>query len=178
MKLATTPQLECLLESKNLMLFQIIYNMSRNMKNNNQKIREEIGNEIFHGIPSYSVRKKMTPEKLAILLSECEKNSPKYYLIQHELNIRIVKKQSKPVYISIFIGFLGIMLGWILGQWEPFKAPVESIMIPECVQKTLLEKKKLKEMRILKNSTTSTDDSPKTLIPLESIKKNHKHIEN
>ena len=52
------------------------------MKNKNQKMRDEIAKEIFYGIPPDSERKKMSPEELAILLSECEKNSPKYFLVR------------------------------------------------------------------------------------------------
>jgi len=104
------------------------------MKNKNQKMRDEIAKEIFYGIPPDSERKKMSPEELAILLSECEKNSPKYFLIEHELNIRIVKKQSKPIYISMFIGIAGIIIGWVLGQWQPFKTPTALDLIPQHIQ--------------------------------------------
>jgi len=88
------------------------------MKNNTKKIRTEIANDVFHGIPPDSVRKKMSPMELAVLLSECEeKNSPKYILIEHELKIRIVKKQSKTAYIGMVMAFVGIILGWALSKW-------------------------------------------------------------
>ena len=89
------------------------------MTNSTQKIRSEIADEVFYDIPSDKERKKMSPRELAKLLSECEKDTPKYILIEHELNIRIVKEQSKPVYFGVAMAIIGVILGWLLGQWKP-----------------------------------------------------------
>lgn len=61
------------------------------MNTENQKMRKEIANEIFHGIPPSGKRQKMSAEDLAVLLSDCKPDTPKYILIEHELNLRIVK---------------------------------------------------------------------------------------
>ncbi|MBU4462458.1 MAG: hypothetical protein KKB05_00740, partial [Proteobacteria bacterium] len=54
-----------------------------------QKEREKIADDVFYNIPPDKERKKMSPRELAKLLSKCEKDSPEYILLEHELNIRI-----------------------------------------------------------------------------------------
>lgn len=130
------------------------------MKNKNQKMRDEIAKEIFHGIPPDSERKKMSPEELAILLSECKKDSPKYFLIEHELNIRIVKKQLKPVYIGIFMGFFGIIFGWILGQWQPFKTPTALDSISPCIQSNAKNSPEVKSENIIQQPIPASSTYP------------------
>ena len=77
--------------------------------------------EGFNGIlESERDRRKMSPGQLAIRLSECEKDSPAYILLSHELNRRIAKIQAFPVYLSIIMTIVGIFLGWLLAQWKPF----------------------------------------------------------
>ena len=88
------------------------------MNTNNQKIRSEIANEVFYDLPPLKERQRMTAEELAILLSDCEVNTPKYILIEHELNLRIVKEQNKTTlktgFGSAIIGLLGILVGALL----------------------------------------------------------------
>ena len=59
------------------------------------KARTEIANKIFHDIPAQGERQKMSAEELAILLSESKEGDPVYILIEHELNLRIIKAQNK-----------------------------------------------------------------------------------
>ncbi|MDA8241255.1 MAG: hypothetical protein M0Z67_12915 [Nitrospiraceae bacterium] len=84
---------------------------------------EEIANDIyegFHGIPhTEKERKKMTPAKLAVLLSQCDKGSPAYILFEHELHRKIAKIQARPGYIGVWATIGGILLGWLLAQWHP-----------------------------------------------------------
>ena len=89
------------------------------MGKNLQKMRGEIADEVFYNIPPDKERKKMSPRELAKLLSECEKDSPKYILLEHELNIRIAQVQARPVYFSVLMTIVGIILGWLLAQWQP-----------------------------------------------------------
>ena len=84
-----------------------------------QKEREKIADDVFYNIPPDKERKKMSPRELAKLLSKCEKDSPEYILLEHELNIRIAKVQARPVYFSVLMTLVGIIFGWLLGQWKP-----------------------------------------------------------
>lgn len=107
------------------------------MANSTQKIRSEIADEVFYGIPSEKERKKMSPRELAKLLSECEKNTPKFILIEHELNIRIVKEQSKPAYLAVVMAIVGVILGWLLSQWQPFISPTSLDIIAKHIQSNM-----------------------------------------
>jgi hypothetical protein len=80
------------------------------MKKNSQEIREEIADEVFHNIPPDKERKKMSSRELAKLLSECQKGSPAYILFEHELNIRLVNMQIKPVYYGLGVTIIGIIV--------------------------------------------------------------------
>jgi hypothetical protein len=71
----------------------------------------------FHGIPDPAARAKMSPEKLAILLSECKPESPAYILVEHELNLRLAKEQSGATWKAAGLGFLGALLAALLGAW-------------------------------------------------------------
>ncbi len=93
------------------------------------KTRKEIAVEVFHGIPPKRKRRKMTSEDLAILLSECEKDTPKYTIVSHELNLRIVKEQNRPIYIGIIITLIGFFVVWFLSQWQPFNQSDNSIAL-------------------------------------------------
>ena len=91
------------------------------MEKKHQKMRGEIADKVFFDIPPDKERKKMSPRELAKLLSVCEKDTPKYILLEHELNIRIAQVQARPAYLSIFMTIVGIILGWLLGQWHPLR---------------------------------------------------------
>lgn len=88
------------------------------MDTENQRIRTEIANEVFHDIPPSNKRQKMSAEELAILLSGCKPDTPKYILIEHELNLRIVKEQNKTTLLAASItaisGVIGILIGVLL----------------------------------------------------------------
>lgn len=72
--------------------------------------------EGFNGIlESERERKKMTPAQLAIRLSKCEKDSPAYVLLSHELNLRIAKVQSTAIYVGAFAGIFGTIIGIVIG---------------------------------------------------------------
>ena len=62
-------------------------------------------------------RKKMSPEKLAILLSKQKEGTPAYILLSHELDMRIANVQSKAQYTGAAIGFVGIIAGALLTVW-------------------------------------------------------------
>ena len=92
------------------------------MDKKDQKIRDQVVDEVYYGIPQDHVRKKMSPRELAKLLSEQKKGSPGFIFIQHELNIRLLRLQTRSGALNAIIGLLGIILGWLLGQWRPFGA--------------------------------------------------------
>lgn len=71
--------------------------------------------EGFHGIlESEKQRSKMSPSTLAVRLSSCDKGSPAYILLEHELNRRIAKIQAVPAYVGIVSGLVGVLLGaWL-----------------------------------------------------------------
>ncbi|MFZ2301058.1 MAG: hypothetical protein WAW10_04190 [Gallionella sp.] len=76
---------------------------------------EEGFDQGFHGIPSPHERAKMSPEKLAILLSQQQSDTPAYILVEHELNLRIASVQSQATLRSGWLGLLGALLGAALG---------------------------------------------------------------
>ena len=88
------------------------------MNTNNQKTRSKIANEIFHDIPPSHKRRKMTAEDLAILLAKYKSDTPVHILLEHELNLRIVKEQNRITLttgliaagVAIFIFILGMVL--------------------------------------------------------------------
>ena len=47
-------------------------------------VRDEIANEVWHDMPAPELLAKMPPEKLAILLSSCEKGSAKFLVVERE----------------------------------------------------------------------------------------------
>lgn len=82
---------------------------------NSEQVQEEDAFEAaFYKLPNPKVRAKMSPEKLAILLHECEKNSPAYILIEHELNRRIANVQSRATYVGAITGICGVIVGVLL----------------------------------------------------------------
>jgi len=88
--------------------------------------------EGWEGIPeSESRRKKMSPAQLAISLSKCRKDSPAYFLYEHELTRRVAKVQALPSYLSIIMTFVGIFVGWGLAQWKPLERKTSLGIIAE-----------------------------------------------
>lgn len=92
-----------------------------------QQDAEEAFEQGFHGIPHPNERAKMSPEKLAIALSNLEKESPPYILLEHELNLRLAKEQSKATLSSGWLGLIGsisaslfgVVLGYFIGTLSP-----------------------------------------------------------
>ena len=70
----------------------------------------------FHGIlETEKQRKKMSPTELAIRLSKCDKDSPAYVLLSHELNRRIAGIQATATYIGAVIGGIAAIIGGVAG---------------------------------------------------------------
>lgn len=90
----------------------------------------------FYDIPPPKKRAKMSPEQLAIVLSECKTDSPQYILVAHELNRRIAKIQALPAYVGVVSGLVGVVLGvWLNSYFQeipmvnciyPVSAPKET----------------------------------------------------
>lgn len=79
------------------------------------QIIEDALNMGFHDLPSPADRASMSPERLAILLSERKKDSPAYILVSHELNLRIAEVQARATTNASYLGIVGALLGAILG---------------------------------------------------------------
>lgn len=84
---------------------------------------EEIYTEAFYGLPADRARRRMSPLKLAELLSEQEPGSVQYILVEHELNIRIAKVQSNATYWGAALTLLGVVVGWYLQEWSKSSPP-------------------------------------------------------
>ena len=103
---------------------------------------EEFEREVeqaFYDLPDPRQRAQMSPERLAILLSQQQPDTPAYILIEHELNLRITSVQSKATIRSGWLGLggtlLGTILGFVLGTLSP-KAEQslrEQVLRCECV---------------------------------------------
>ncbi|MHC9063387.1 hypothetical protein ACYX34_11945 [Nitrospira sp. CMX1] len=114
----------------------------RSRSTNNSKLdaeQEEAMMQTFHGLPDPLERAQMSPERLAILLSEQQTGTPAYILIEHELDLRITSVQSNATIRSARLGLIGTLLGtvigWFLGTLSP-KAEQslrEQVLRCECV---------------------------------------------
>jgi len=71
------------------------------MSSTRQQADEEAFEQGFHDIPSPQERRRMSPEELAILLSQQSAGTPAYILVEHELNLRIAKVQSRATYVAL-----------------------------------------------------------------------------
>ncbi len=81
---------------------------------------EEAYEHGFHELPLRSKRASMSPERLAILLSELETGTPAHILVEHELQLRIAKVQSQATREAAIFGLAGVLLGALItvaGQW-------------------------------------------------------------
>jgi hypothetical protein len=56
----------------------------------------------------------MSPEKLAILLSQQQAGTPAAILVEHELNLRIAKVQSRATYVGVVAALVGTIVGAVL----------------------------------------------------------------
>ena len=97
---------------------------------------EEAFEQGFNGIPDPQKRAKMSPEKLAIELSKQEKDSPPYILLEHELNLRLAKEQSKATLEAGRYGghaaVLSAILTAVLGYWLGSSQFQESEKVNAC----------------------------------------------
>jgi hypothetical protein len=77
--------------------------------------REEIANEVFHGIPSDEKLKSMSFSDLAVECGDCPKDSPKFKVIEREMKKHLAKDQAKinlpNILIGAGIGLAGVVLG-------------------------------------------------------------------
>ena len=87
-------------------------------KEKNRLLYESYDEGMF-GIPPLKKRNKMSIEDIAKMMAGKDKDTPLYILLSHELNVRLVKKQSHPIYLSILFTFIGIFVGWLLSLWHP-----------------------------------------------------------
>lgn len=71
--------------------------------------------EGFEDLPSENERRRMSLTRLAVLLSTCEKGTSKYILVEHELNLRIAKIQSRATYVGAITGVVGTLVGAVVG---------------------------------------------------------------
>lgn len=69
----------------------------------------------FHDLPDPRQRARMSPERLAILLSKQKAGTPAYILVEHELDRRIASVQSTATVRSGWLGLIGTLLGAALG---------------------------------------------------------------
>ena len=102
-----------------LAMLNSIRNLLWHLKSPAAKRREEeeAMEQGFHDIPHPKERASMSPEKLAIVLSGCAKDSPQYILVSHELNVRIAKVQSRDQYGAALFGLGGVVLGAFLAAF-------------------------------------------------------------
>lgn len=71
----------------------------------------------FHRLPHPKQRAAMSPEKLAIVLSEQKAGTPAYILVEHELNLRLARVQSNATMNAAFVGLGGVIVGALLTVW-------------------------------------------------------------
>ncbi|MGB7420802.1 MAG: hypothetical protein WA917_02870 [Comamonas sp.] len=75
---------------------------------------EEAFEQGFYGIPDPKIRAKMSPERLAIELSNQEKGSSAYLLLEHELHLRIASIQANATQAAGRYGVLAAVLGAVV----------------------------------------------------------------
>lgn len=89
-----------------------------------QNAADEAMNQGYYGFLNPKKRVKMSLEKLVIQLSKLEKNSPSRILLEHELNLRLAKEQSKATLSAgwlsatstILAVFIAAAVGYIVGN--------------------------------------------------------------
>lgn len=81
---------------------------------------------VFDDIPSDSERRRMSEKELAEVLSTCKVGTPAYILIEHELNLRIARIQSRATLRSGWLGLIGALLGAALGFFLGTLSPKET----------------------------------------------------
>lgn len=114
---------------------------------------EEIGHEVgqealeqeFYDLPDSRERARMSPQKLAILLSQQAAGTPAYILVEHELDLRIASVQSKATVRAGWLGLIGALCGATLGFFlgtlpKAEKNLSEKVLHCECVSQVLQSK--------------------------------------
>ena len=79
----------------------------------------------FHSLPHPSARKKMSVEKLAIILSGCAQGKAAYILIEHELNMRLAQEQSSATRWAALYGAVGALAAAGVGAWLTAVPPLK-----------------------------------------------------
>ena len=91
-------------------MFDFIGNLFWQKKSDREE-EEEGFDQGYHDLPPPKVRASMSPEKLAILLSEQQAGTPAYILVEHELNLRIAQVQARATYKASYVGVVGVVVG-------------------------------------------------------------------
>lgn len=81
-----------------------------------RKAAEEAFDHGFYNIPGAKKRAKLSCEKLAIELWKCEKDSPPYILLAHELNLRLAREQVNATLRVGWLTALAALAIFVLGQ--------------------------------------------------------------
>lgn len=83
--------------------------------------REEVANEVFHGISSDEKLKSMSFSDLSIELAGCQKDSPKISVIQREMKKILARDQAKinlpNMLFAACIGGVFALSGVVLGAY-------------------------------------------------------------
>ena len=106
------------------------------MSSSDRQAEDEAFEAAFHGLPDPKKRAVMSPEKLAILLSQQEVGSPAHILVEHELNLRIASIQSRATLKSGWLGLSGALfgtaVGFFLSTLSPKESPAPSAQVYRC----------------------------------------------
>jgi hypothetical protein len=123
--------------------------------------------EGFEGIlESENERRKMTSAQLAIRLSKCEKDSPAYILLSHELDRRLGHEQIRSTRFAAYMGLIGVIIGTMLQpvgaalleiyQSHTHTMPVSPASISCCTSKNQTSFTSLKTLRTTPSTVSAT----------------------
>jgi hypothetical protein len=92
----------------------------------------------FHHIPDDEKLRAMSFTELADLLASCEKDSPKFLVVERELKKHIAKDQAeinqKNIIVGACIGGLFGLAGVVLGAWLKDSPPAKQVAPAGAVQ--------------------------------------------
>ena len=96
----------------------------------------------------------MSPEKLAILLSEQSAGTPPYILVEHELNNRIAQVQARAAERASYVGIVGVVVGVVV-----------TAFLMAWLQKTPSEKSQTNQTAGERNSDSAPKPRTDSIIP-------------